>query len=189
MMKWVWSGMILSGALLAFLQGEPGVIVDAMLQGTADAVTLSLSLAGSYLLWMGLLGVAREAGIVDSISNRMRPLIKRLMPGAGNAAGSITLNFSANLLGLGNAATPFGLTAMRELEKQNPSPGTATDDMCMFLCINASAIQLLPTTVISLMVGAGSGAPYRIVLPTLLATSVSTLTAVSLCLLLRRKRR
>lgn len=189
MMKWVWSGMILAGVLLSFLQGNPDIVVDAMLKGTADAVALCLSLAGAYLLWMGLMGIAREAGLMDSLSKRMRPLIKKLMPKAGNAAASITLNFAANFLGLGNAATPFGLAAMQELEKSNPTPGRATDDMCMFLCINASAIQFIPTTVISLMVSAGSSDPYRIVLPTLLATLASTLCAVFLCLLFRRKHR
>jgi len=180
--------MILFGVLLSFIKGEPSLMVDAMLRGTGDAVTLCLSLAGAYLLWMGLMGIAREAGLMDSLSKRMRPLIKKLMPGAGSATGPITLNFAANFLGLGNAATPFGLAAMQELDMGNPIPGRATDDMCMFLCINASAIQLLPTTVISLMVNAGSRDPYCIVLPTLIATLASTMTAVLLCLLLRRKR-
>ncbi|MBR0026694.1 MAG: nucleoside recognition protein [Clostridia bacterium] len=189
MMKWVWSGMLLFGVLLSFLRGDPSLVVDAMLRGTADAVTLCLSLAGAYLLWMGLMGIAKEAGLMDALARKMRPLIKRLMPNAGSAAAPITLNFAANFLGLGNAATPFGLAAMQELEKGNPTPGKATHDMCMFLCINASAIQLIPTTVISLMVSAGSRDPYRIVLPTLLATLASTVTAVLLCLLFRRKRR
>lgn len=189
MMNWVWSGMIFLGVLLSFLRGDPAIVVDAMLQGTADAVTLCLSLAGAYLLWMGLMGVAKKAGLIAALSRRMKPLIKKLIPDAGDAAGPITLNFAANFLGLGNAATPFGLAAMQELEKTNPVPGRATDAMCMFLCINASAIQLIPTTVISLAVSAGSKAPYEIVLPTLLATLASTVTAVLLCLLFRRKHR
>lgn len=189
MMKWIWSVMLLSGVLFSFLKGDPSLAVDAMLRGTADAVTLCLSLAGAYLLWMGLMGIAKEAGLMDALSIRMRPLIRKLMPNAKSAAGPITLNFAANFLGLGNAATPFGLAAMQELEKENPVPGRATDEMCMFLCINASAIQLFPTTVISLLVSAGSRNPYRIVLPALLATLASTATAVLLCLIFRRKRR
>ena len=186
MMKWVWSGMILSGVIFALLKGEPSLVMDAMLKGAQDSVMLCLSLAGAYLLFMGLLGIAKEAGLMDALSKRLRPLITKLMPNAGNAAAPIALNFAANFLGLGNAATPFGLAAMQELQKGNRHPERATKEMCMFLCINASAIQLLPTTVLSLMAGAGSRDPSLIVLPTLIATLASTVTAILLCLFFQR---
>ncbi|MEL7610237.1 MAG: nucleoside recognition domain-containing protein [Bacillota bacterium] len=184
MMAWVFGGFILAGVILGFVSGTPGAIVDSLIQGASDAVTLCISLAGAYMLWMGLMRVAQQSGMIDSLSRRMRPLIRFLIPGAGSATAPITLNLAANFLGMGNAATPFGLAAMQELNRSNPRPGRATDAMCMFLCINASSIQLIPTTVISLRVAAGSADPYAIVLPTLIATLICAVSAVMLCRLL-----
>lgn len=121
---------------------------------------------------------------MESLSKALAPVIRFLFPRPGKASGAIALCLSANMLGLGNAATPFGLEAMRLLEEENPHPGRATDEMCVLVAVNASALQLLPTGLIALRQAGGSAAPAAPVLPSLLASLASTLAAVALCRLL-----
>ena len=122
----------------------------AIMSAAGEAVRLCLELAGAYLLFLGVLGVARRAGLMESLSKALAPVIRFLFPRPGKASGAIALCLSANMLGLGNAATPFGLEAMRLLEEENPHPGRATDEMCVLVAVNASALQLLPTGLIAL---------------------------------------
>ena len=144
-MSYVFGAMLVSG-LLALLVTQGGdAATAAMLAGAGEAVTLCLDLAGAYLLFMGLMGVAKRAGLMDALSRALSPAIRRLFPRAGGAEGPIALCFAANILGMGNAATPFGLEAMRALDRNNPRPGVATDEMCVLIAVNASALQLLPT--------------------------------------------
>ena len=171
-------------ALMAREGGDAALA--AMMAGANEAVALCLELAGAYLLFLGLLGVAKRAGLMESLSGLLRGATGWLFPGSGAAAGPIALTLSANMLGLGNAATPLGLAAMRELDRGNPRPGVATDNMCAFIAINASAPQLLPTGVLALRQAAGSAVPAAVVLPSLLATCCSTAVAVLLCRLLMR---
>ncbi len=181
MMSWIWSILFCLGALvLTFTKGGDAAI-DSMLTGAQEAVTLCLSLAGAYLLWMGLLGVARKAGLIDALSRKLRGVCAWLFPGAGEATGPITLNIAANMLGMGNAATPFGLEAMRLMQKHNPNKAVATTAMCSFLAINASALQLIPTTLIGLRAAAGSLQPASIVLPSFLASAAATAVAIVAC--------
>ena len=185
-MGYVFGMMMTVGLMLCLLQGSPETALEAMIAGAGEAVSLSLSLGGAYLLFLGLMRIAEEAGVMKNLSKRMSPLVNWLIPNAGSAAAPITLNLAANVLGLGNAATPFGLAAMRELQRNNRQMERATHGMCMFLCINASSIQLIPSTVLSLRAAAGSTDISAVILPTLIATTVSTLTAVLLCRLCRR---
>jgi len=169
-------------SMLCLLFTSPLEILPAISVGTQGAVSLCLSLTASFALWGGFTEIAKHTGAQRGLANLLRkPLSFLFGKTEKGATEDIATNLSANFLGLGNAATPFGLAAMQELDMGNPIPGRATDDMCMFLCINASAIQLLPTTVISLMVNAGSRDPYCIVLPTLIATMASGLTGIVLC--------
>lgn len=156
----------------------------AIMSAAGEAVRLCLELAGAYLLFLGVLGVARCAGLMESLSKALAPVIRFLFPRPGKASGAIALCLSANMLGLGNAATPFGLEAMRLLEEETPHPGRATDEMCVLVAVNASALQLLPTGLIALRQAGGSAAPAAPVLPSLLASLASTLAAVALCRLL-----
>ena len=137
---------------------------------------------------MGIMGVARECGLIDSLAKLVRPLMKRLFPNAGAAVAPITLNLAANFFGLGNAATPFGLEAMKELQKSNREPSRATDDMCMFIALNASAIELLPTSVLALRAAAGSADAYSVIWPTFASSVVGFVAAVLLCMAFRRRR-
>ena len=153
----------------------------AVVDSAGSAVQLALGLIGVMTLFLGLMKVAEAGGVLRGISRLIRPLMVRLFPDVPPehpAMGAMILNISANVLGLGNAATPFGIRAMQELEKLNRRPGTATDAMVLFLAINTSSVTLLPTGVIALRAAAGSANPAGILPTTLFATACSTLTAV-----------
>jgi len=153
----------------------------AMVMSAGDSVELALGLIGVMTLFLGLMKVAEAGGMLTLIARLIRPLMVRLFPGVPSehpAMGAMILNMSANALGLGNAATPFGIRAMQELEKLNPRPGTATDSMVMFLAVNTSSVTLLPTGVIALRAAAGSADPAGILPTTLLATLCSTIAAI-----------
>jgi len=183
MMNRIWGILIVWGMLSFALSGSPEAAVDAMTAGAGEAVTLCLSLCGGFMLWMGLMEVAREAGLVDKLSRLMMPLISRLIPSSPSAVPPVTLNLAANFLGLGGAATPFGLEAMKEFRKYS-SGDAASDDMCMFIALNSSAVELLPTGVLALRTAAGSIDPYSVVLPTFIASLICAGCAIFCCKLL-----
>jgi len=157
------------------------VLSKSMVDSAAGAVELALGLIGVMTLFLGLMKVAEQGGLLKVLARLIRPLMVRLfpdVPAEHPAMGAMILNLSANAMGLGNAATPFGIRAMQELERINPRPGTATDAMALFLAINTSSITLLPTGVIALRAAAGSSDPAGILPTTLFATCCSTVFAV-----------
>lgn len=161
----------------------------AMVESASGSVELALGLIGVMTLFLGLMKVAEAGGMLKVIARLIRPLMVRLFPEVPPdhpAMGAMILNLSANALGLGNAATPFGIRAMQELDKLNSRPGTATDSMSLFLAINTSSVTLLPTGVIALRASAGSTDPAGILPTTLFATAVSTLTAIGAAKLYQR---
>jgi len=161
----------------------------AMVDSAAGSVELAFGLVGVMTLFLGLMKVAEKGGLLTVIARLIRPLMTRLFPEVPPehpAMGAMILNLSANVLGLGNAATPFGIRAMQELNRLNPTPGTATDAMALFLAINTSSVTLLPTGVIALRAAAGSADPAGILPTTLFATACSTATAIIAVKLLRR---
>ena len=161
----------------------------AMVESATGAVNLALGLVGVMTLFLGLMKVAEAGGLLKIIARLIRPLMVRLfpdVPAEHPAMGAMILNLSANVMGLGNAATPFGIRAMQELNRLNPCPGTATDAMALFLAINTSSVTLLPTGVIALRAAAGSADPAAVLPSTLFATLCSTLTAVLVAKLLAR---
>jgi len=177
MVNYIWAFLIVIGAAAGFITGGVQAVSDAAVNGAKDAALLCVGLIGAYTLWLGILNVAKDAGLVDAIAKKMRRVIRWLFPGIpeGNPAiGYITLNIVANMLGMGNAATPFGLKAIKELADLNEDKKKASDSICMFLIVNASSVQLLPLTVIALRSVAGSAAPAEIVLSTLIATAAAT---------------
>ncbi len=174
------------GTVVSILSGRADGVLTALQSGAADAVSNALRLSGAYLLWMGLLNIAKEAGLVRALSRLLSPALRLLFPDAGNAKEAISLNLAANMLGMGNAATPYGLTAMRLLDESNPRPGVATNEMCVLLAINASCLELFPATLVGLRASFGSARPAAIMLPTLLSSLAATLAAVVLCLLCTR---
>jgi spore maturation protein SpmA/spore maturation protein SpmB len=174
------------------VEGEPSpmeALSTGMIQSASGAVELALGLVGVMTLFLGLMKVAEAGGMLTIIAKLIRPLMTRLFPEVPPnhpAMGAMILNMSANALGLGNAATPFGIRAMQELDKLNTRPGTATNAMALFLAINTSSITLLPTGVIAIRAAAGSADPAAILPTTLFATICATIAAVSAAFLYRR---
>ncbi len=161
----------------------------AMVDSAGGAVELALGLVGVMALFLGLMKIAEKGGLLTILARLIRPLMVRLfpdVPAEHPAMGAMILNMSANMLGLGNAATPFGIKAMQELDRLNPCKGTATDSMVLFLAINTSSITLLPTGVIALRAAAGSDNPAGILPTTLFATVCSTIIAIMAAMFYRR---
>lgn len=181
MMGWIFTIMICTGILMHAIRGEPALILSALTDGAASSVELILMLCGSYLLWTGLINIANRAGLTDKFARLMRRPLGILMPNIGDAAAPIALNLSANFLGLANAATPFGIEAMKRLSEQNGRKSAASKEICMFLALNASAVELLPTSVIAVRSACGSADPYSIVVPTFVSSIIAALAAVLTC--------
>lgn len=189
-MNAIFCGMLLLGVIGAAWSGQADAAQRALLEGGAEAVSLCLSLAGTYAFFGGLLGVARESGAVAALAAALRrPLMRlfRFRLGEEAALHDISVNLSANLLGMGGAATPAGIAAMRAMAQAGERGAPASDAMILFLVINTSSVQLLPSTMIALRAQMGAAHPADIVLPTLLSTCVSTACGVGLCLALRGK--
>ncbi|MDO4543381.1 MAG: nucleoside recognition domain-containing protein [Clostridia bacterium] len=178
--------MLLIGIIVETVRNGGDAALASLLEGGNEAVTLCITLLGAYMFWMGLMGVMQKSGLMEALSKRLRRAIGFLFPNAGEAAGAISMNLAANMLGMGNAATPFGLTAMRLLDEKNPKKGIATNEMCTLLAVNASCLELLPTTLIALRQAYGSASPAAVVLPTLLSSALATVVAVILCKVLSK---
>jgi spore maturation protein SpmA len=185
----IWIGLTLSSVFVALLMGRMEAVTEASFASAKKAVELAIGLIGAMALWLGLMKVAEEAGLMTAIARRLRPVMVRLFPDVPpehNAISAMVMNISANIMGLGNAATPLGIKAMQELDTLNRRKGEATDAMCLFLAINTSSVTLLPLGVIAVRASAGATEPAAILLPTILATSTSTLVALFAARWLRR---
>ena len=185
----IWTLLVGAAVVAAAVNGRMAELSAAVLESAGKAVTLALGLAGVMALWLGLMKVAEEAGLISSLARLARPLVSRLFPDVPPdhpAVGAMLLNVSANLLGAGNAATPFGVKAMQELETLNPHPGTATDAQALFCALNTASLQLIPVSVIALRTAAGSRAPGEIIGATILASACGATAAVVAAKLLGR---
>lgn len=177
MLNWIWLGLVLAAVLIAGATGRMKEVADGAVRGAEIAVTISLGLIGVMTVWLGIMRLAERSGFVHLLARALRPLLRWLFPDVPTehpAMGSMVMNIAANMLGLLNAATPLGLRAMRDLERLNPHPGTATNAMCTFLAINTGSVQLIPITAIGVLAAAGSQSPYSIVGTALLATCFSS---------------
>ena len=178
MLNYIWFGMIFISVMVGSITGNINAVTDAAISMAKTAVEIAISLIGIMALWLGTMKIAEESGLISIIARALRPIMVRLFPDVPKdhpAIGSIVRNMAANILGLGNAATPLGLKAMEELQELNPKKDTATNAMCTFLAINTSSVQIiLPATVVALM-GAESN---QIFITTILATGLSTVAAV-----------
>jgi spore maturation protein SpmA len=177
MLNWIWLGMVLAAILIAGATGKMEAIASGAVNGAKEAVTIALGLIGIMTVWMGIMRLAERSGLVHLIARMLRPVLRWLFPDVPHdhpAMGAMVMNIAANMLGLLNAATPLGLRAMRDLERLNPHPGTATNAMCTFLAINTGSVQLIPITAIGVLAAAGSVAPYAIVGTALIATCFSS---------------
>ena len=178
MLNYIWFGMMFISVVVGTVTGNIDAVTEAAISMAKTAVDIAIGLIGIMALWLGTMKIAEESGLIRIIARALRPITIRLFPDVPEdhpAIGSIVLNMAANILGLGNAATPLGLKAMEELQELNPNKDTAPNAMCTFLAINTSSVQLiLPATVVALM-GAASN---EIFITTILATGLSTIAAI-----------
>lgn len=189
MLNFLWGAMILIGVVWGAFHGTLGNVTENVLAGARDAVSLCITMLGILSFWTGILKIGERAGLLERFSRGLRPLIRFLFPQIPEghpAEQAMSVNIIANMLGLGWAATPAGLKAMEHLDTLNPEKGTATNAMCTFLILNMSSLQLIPINMIAYRSQYGSVSPAAIVMPALLATSVSTLVGILAARLLER---
>ncbi len=193
MLNLVWVGLVVAGVFVAALHGHVQSVTTAAFDSAKLAVETVISLTGILIFWLGIARVAESAGLMQALTGILRPVFRRLFPSLdpqGPAMRAILLNVSANMLGLGQAATPFGLKAMQEMQAVNdqPDPETASNAMVTFLVLNTAGITLIPATVIAYRATAGSQNPTEIVGVTLAASTCSTILALLLDRILRGRR-
>lgn len=188
-MAWVWSGMVVLSLLFGFVSGNLDAVANAALDGARSAIDLSLSMAGILCLWSGVMEIMNACGISAGLARAFRPLLRRLMPSAcrdEETLAAISANVSANLLGLGNAATPLGIRAARRMAKG--CGGTASNELCLLVVLNTASIQLLPATIASIRAAAGSRTPFDILPAVWLASALSVSAGLLAAWLLSRRK-
>ena len=189
MINFIWCGMIVIGIIVGTLTGNIEAVSTEAIEWAETAVELSLGLIGVMALWLGLMKIAEEAGIVRGMGLLMKPIMVRLfpeVPADHPAMGSIVANMAANFFGLGNAATPLGIKAMQELQDLNENKEEASNAMVMFLAINTSSVTLISSSTIAYRSAAGAANPADIIGPTIVATIVSTAVAIIACKVLEK---
>ena len=189
MINYIWCGMIIIGIIVGIVTGNIEAVSTAAIEWAETAVELSLGLIGVMALWLGLMKIAEEAGIVRGMGLLMKPIMVRLfpeVPADHPAMGSIVANMAANFFGLGNAATPLGIKAMQELQDLNENKEEASNAMVTFLAINTSSITLISSSIIAYRSAAGAANPADVIAPTIIATTVSTVVAVVACKVLEK---
>ncbi|NLY42738.1 MAG: nucleoside recognition protein [Clostridiaceae bacterium] len=189
MLNYIWAAMILIAFTVAAFMGRIEQTTQAALDSAGAAVEMSIGLLGVMCLWTGIMNVAEKSGLVNKISKAIRPVIRFLfpeIPSDSPAAGAIVLNMVANILGLGNAATPLGLKAIKELQKLNRYKDTASNAMCMFVVINTASLQLIPATVIAIRASAGSANPFEIIVPVWFSCICTLIVGISAAKVLQK---
>jgi spore maturation protein A len=188
-MNVIWMVLVCASVLFAALSGRIDDFTKALFEAGKAAVEVCLYLVGIVSLWLGLTKILEDCGIIYKMSNFFQPAISllfRKIPTGHPAITNITLNLLANMLGIGNAATPLGIKAMEDLQTLNPEPDTVSFEMMLFIVINTASVQLIPFTVIGLLASFGSQKPNHILLPTLVATLISAVTAVGILYLFKK---
>ena len=181
MMSWLFSGMLILSLLFGVLNGRMEQVSISAVNDCSSAVTLVIQLTGVMCLWSGLMRIAEESKLTDRLSSLFRPVMRLLfrdLPAGSKAAKAIVMNLTANLLGLGNAATPLGIAAMKELEKISPQKGAASNNMARLVVLNTASLQLIPTTTAALRLANGSAAPMEILPAVWLSSAVSVLAGI-----------
>ena len=183
----IWAGMTALSLLCALALGNAGGLASAALDGAAQAIQLGISMAGVLCLWMGIMEVMDRAGLATKLAALLRPVLRRLFPDFSNDRGvmdTIASNVSANLLGLGNAATPLGMEAARRMARR--TPGVAGDSLCMLVVCNTASIQLIPTTVAAVRMAAGCETPFDILPAVWITSALSVVTGIAAAKLLSK---
>jgi spore maturation protein A len=185
----IWLVLLSVSIIFAIFTGNLEPFTKSIFEGAKSAVEISLFLLGIVSVWMGITKILEDSGLIHRIAHLFKPLISRLfkkIPDDHPSITAITLNVLANLFGLGNAATPLGIKAMQELDSLNEEKGTITPEMMTFIVINTASIQLIPFSVIGILAGSGSTHPTAVVVPVLIATVISAMTALLILALFRK---
>lgn len=192
MLNWIWLIMVTTAVLLAAATGRMAAVTSAVLERCEAAVmNVMLPMAGLITLWMGIMRLVEQSGLIRIVARAISPVMRRLFPDvpAGHPAlGSIAMNLGATMLGAGNAATPMGLRAMSQLNRLNPNPGVASNAMCLLLTINTAGITLIPASTLGVLRAMGAGRPADVILPCILTTLFGTAIGIAACLFLQRFR-
>ena len=192
MVNVIWVLLILIAIIYSLFTGEVETINNGILTHATSGVNLVLEMMPLIVLWTGIMKIAEKSGLLHVFARALNPLLRRLFPSLPRnhkALGYIASNIGANMLGLGSAATPFGLKAMDELQKDNPKKTEATEAMITFLVLNTGGVTLIPTTVIALRIMHGSANPTEIIITSILATAVSSISGLVLDYFIRRRKR
>lgn len=192
MVNIIWASLIFIAIIYSFFTGNIETINNGILTHATSGMNLILEMMPLIVLWTGIMKIAENSGLLEIFSRILNPLLSKLFPSLNKdhkALGYIASNIAANMLGLGSAATPFGLKAMEELQKDNPKKDTATEAMITFLVLNTGGVTLIPTTVIALRMMYGSSNPTEIIITSILATTISSFSGLMLDYMIRRKNR
>lgn len=190
-MNYIWVFMILISYVFSFFTGNTDTVTKSVFDGCESAVSLVISLLGMMCLWTGLLEVARVSNLTKKIQKLLYPIIRIIFPNIcknPEISGAISMSITANLLGLSNAATPLGISAMEKLEEQNNLSDTASDEMCMFVVINTASVTLIPTTLLTLRASFNSSAPFEIMIPVWIASFLSVFSGIICAKLCARRK-
>lgn len=188
MLGYIWTGMIIMSIMCSIFTGRTAEVTAAVTDSAVKAIQIIVTMTGSICLWTGIMKIAQESGAAKGLSSVLSPILRKLMPGlkpGSEAMQAVCANITANILGLGNAATPFGLKAISEMQKSNPLRDRPTPDMVLFVVLNTASLQLIPATVAALRQSAGSISPYSIIpyiwISSSAAVAVGVLLTKTLC--------
>lgn len=179
-MNFIWSGMVIISLVTAMFTGRVDETVNAVFEGASTAVSTLISFAGAMCFWTGIMKVAEKSGVSDFICRLSSPVVNSLFRGCSKEAKHfISMNMTANFLGMGNAATPMGMLAAKELDRENKNPTLPSYALCMLVVLNTTSFQLVPTTIISLRAAAGSTAAVSVIIPVWIVSAFAVLSAVT----------
>jgi len=188
-MNYIFYALIVISIIAGAINGRLSDVVNSILTGAELSVKVAFSLIGIMAFWLGMMKIAEKSGLISIIAKIIKPITKKIfneIPEDSPAIGDIAMNFSANAFGLSNAATPMGLKAMEELQKHNIDKTSASNAMCMLLGMNTAGFQLIPTTVLAVLIGIGYKNPTEIIAPTLLVTTIAFVSAIILAKLFEK---
>ncbi len=189
MINVIWFGILFIGIVFGLASGNGELLSKTIVTTTEDTVQLIIQLLGMMCLWCGVMKIAERSGLTDKLAKVLKPVLRLIFKEAGQddkALGAIVMNITANMFGLSNAATPFGIKAMEEMNRLNGNQDKPSNDMVLFLILNAACIQFVPTTVVSIRAAVGSANPGAIILPALCITTSASVIGITLCKLLQK---
>ncbi len=189
MLNYIWLALVIVAVVLGGINGKVDAVTKAAIDSAGNAVTIAIGLIGVMALWLGIMKIAEDSGLMRLLAKAISPVLRWLFPEVPPdhpAMGSMMMNIAANMLGLSNAATPLGLKAMEDLNRLNEHPGVATNAMCTFLTVNTAGLQLVPASMISILASAGSREPTAIIGTTVASTMVALVAGVTVAKLLER---